>query len=183
MTLDKIINDLKKHVYQPGYWLEGEEEYFIDQVIHYAEHKILTETEAGFNLTILYGRDTNWAEVMNACRKYPMFSDRQVVILKEAQSMKDIDKLDAYVDKPLPSTLFFVAYKNKKVDGRTRLAKLLKEKALVLTTKKLYDSELPDWTNELVISKGFTITNKALFLLIDHIGNDLNRLNNEIDKL
>jgi DNA polymerase-3 subunit delta len=105
------------------------------------------------------------------------------VILKEAQAMKDIDKLEAYIDKPLTSTLLFVAYKNKKVDGRTKLAKLLKEKAVLFTTKKLYDNELPEWTSQLVKAKGFTITNKALLLLIDHIGNDLSRLNNEIDKL
>lgn len=183
MNSEKIIADIEKGQYQPVYWLEGEEEYFIDQVINYAEHKILSESEASFNLTIFYGRDTSWADVMNSCRRYPMFSDKQVVILKEAQSMKDIDKLEAYVEKPLYSTLFFVAYKDKRVDGRTKLAKLLKEKAVLYTTKKIYDNQLPEWTSELVHKKGFTITKKALLLLIDHIGNDLNRLNNEIDKL
>jgi DNA polymerase-3 subunit delta len=183
MSLEKILTDLKKRKFNTVYWLEGDEEYFIDQLIHYAEHRILTEAEAGFNLTIFYGRDAAWTEVVNTCMKYPMFSDLQVVILKEAQSMKDIDKLESYIEKPLSSTLFFIAYKNKKVDGRTKLAKLLKEKAVVLTTKKLYDNELPEWTSELIKSKGYTITNKALMLLIDHIGNDLNRLNNEIDKL
>src|SRR5215213_3706265 len=183
MTLEKILTDLKKRSFKPVYWLEGEEEYFIDQVIHYAEHQILNENEAGFNLSIFYGRDTNWPELINSCRKYPMFSDLQVVILKEAQGMKEIEKLEGYIDKPLSSTILFVAYKDKKVDGRTKLAKLLKEKAVLLTTKKLYDSDLPEWTGELIRSKGYTITSKALFLLIDHIGNDLSRLNNEIDKL
>jgi len=183
MNLEKILNDLRKRNFKPVYWLEGEEEYFIDQVIYYAEHQILTEAESGFNLTIFYGRDASWTDVVNACRKYPMFSELQVVILKEAQDMKQIEKLESYVEKPLASTLFFVAYKNKKVDGRTRLAKLLKDKAVLLSTKKLYDSQLPDWTHQLVQSKGFTIHNKALHLLIDHIGNDLSRLNNEIDKL
>jgi DNA polymerase-3 subunit delta len=97
--------------------------------------------------------------------------------------MRDMDKLESYIEKPSPQTLFFIAYKNKKIDGRTKLSKTLKEKAVLLTTKKLYDKDLPEWTSELVRSKGFTITNKALFLLIDHIGNDLNRLNNEIEKL
>src|SRR5256885_5599493 len=183
MTLDKIISDLKKGSYKPVYWLEGDEEYFIDQVVNYAEHKILTENEAGFNLSVFYGRDTSWADIINASRKYPMFSDRQVVILKEAQAMKDIDKLEGYIDKPLPSTLLFIAYKNKKVDGRTKLAKLLKDKAVLFSTKKLYDNELPEWTNDLIKSKGYSVTNKALALLIDHIGNDLSRLNNEINKL
>ena len=183
MTLEKILADLKKRNYKPVYWLEGDEEYFIDQVIFYAEHEILTESEKEFNLSIFYGRDTSWADMVNTCMKYPMFSDLQVVILKEAQGMKDIDKLENYIDKSLSSTLLFVAYKNKKVDGRTKLAKLLKEKAVFLSTKKLYESELPEWTNELVRLKGYTITNKALYVLIDHIGNDLSRLNNEINKL
>jgi len=183
MTPEKIIGDLKKGSTKPVYWLEGEEDYFIDQVTNYAEHNILSEGEAGFNLTIFYGRDTQWPDVVNACRRYPMFSEKQVVIIKEAQDLKGIDKLESYVEKPLPSTLLFVAYKGKKVDGRTKLAKLLKDKAVLMSTKKMYDNALPEWTSELVKQKGFTITKKALFLLIDHIGNDLNRLNNEIDKL
>lgn len=183
MTLEKILADLRRQSFRPVYWLEGEEEFFIDQVIEYGEKSILSESEASFNLTIFYGRDTSWADLFNACRKYPMFSDKQVVILKEAQAMKDIEKLENYVEKPLASTLLFVAYKGKKIDGRTRLAKLLKDKSVLLSTRKLYDKELPDWTNNLVKSKGYTITNKALFLLIDHIGNDLSRLNNEINKL
>jgi DNA polymerase-3 subunit delta len=183
MSFDKIISDLKKRTFKPVYWLEGDEEYFIDLIINFAEHKILTESEASFNLSVFYGRDANWTDIVNSCRKYPMFSEMQVVILKEAQSMKDIEKLESYIERPLSSTLLFVAYKNKKVDGRTKLAKLLKDKAVLLTTKKFYDNELPEWTNNLVKLKGYTITNKALFLLIDHIGNDLSRLNNEIDKL
>lgn len=183
MTLEKILTDLKKRNFKPVYWLEGEEEFFIDEVIKYAEHNLLNDGEAGFNLTVFYGRDCSWPDLINTCMKYPMFSDLQVVILKEAQGMKDIEKLEAYLEKPLVSTLLFVAYKGKKVDGRTKLAKLLKDKAVLLTTKKLYDNALPEWTSELIKSKGYTITNKALFLLIDHIGNDLSRLNNEIGKL
>jgi DNA polymerase III subunit delta len=183
MTLEKILADLKKHTYKPVYWIEGEEEFFIDQVIEYAEKKILSESEAGFNLTIFYGRDVSWPDLINACRKYPMFSDMQVVILKEAQAMKEIEKLESYVEKPLASTLLFVAYKGKKLDGRTRLSKLLKDKSVLLTTKKMYDNELPEWASGMVKSKGYSITNKALFLLIDHIGNDLSRLNNEVNKL
>lgn len=183
MNLENILADLKKHTYKPVYWLEGEEEFFIDQVIEYAEKKILSESEVSFNLTIFYGRDASWPDLINACRKYPMFSDTQVVILKEAQSMKDIEKLESYIEKPLASTLLFVAYKGKKLDGRTKLSRLLKDKSVLLTTKKLYDNELPEWISGLVKSKGYSIANKALFLLIDHIGNDLSRLNNEINKL
>ena len=113
MNPDKIINDLKKGHFKPVYWLEGEEEYFIDLIINYAENRILTDNDAAFNLTVYYGRDAAWTDIINSCRRYPMFSDKQVVILKEAQSMRDIEKLEGYIEKPLPSTLLFIAYKNK----------------------------------------------------------------------
>ncbi|MBC7851761.1 MAG: DNA polymerase III subunit delta [Chitinophagaceae bacterium] len=183
MSAEKIIATWKKKQYSPVYWLEGEEDYFIDQVVDYAEHRILSEAEAGFNLTIFYGKDASWPDVLNACMRYPMFSERQVVLLKEAQHMRDIDKLEPYIVKPLSSTIFVVSYKEKKVDGRTSLAKTLKKNAEVLTTKKMYENQLPDWTNDLVHSKGYEISPKALLLLVDHIGNDLNRINNEIEKI
>ena len=183
MSAEKIISDWKKKLFKPVYWLEGEEDYFIDKVVQYAEHNILTESEAGFNLTIFYGRDADWTQVINACKRYPMFSERQVVLLKEAQHMRDIDKLESYIAQPLTSTIFVVSYKEKKVDGRTQLAKLLKTKAELFTTKKMYDSALPDWTNEMVKGKGFTISQKAVLLLVDHIGNDLSRIDKEVDKM
>ncbi|TMI92836.1 MAG: DNA polymerase III subunit delta [Bacteroidetes bacterium] len=183
MLANTIISDWKKLQYKPIYWLEGEEEYFIDQVMDFAETQILNESETGFNLTVFYGKDAEWPNIINACRRYPMFAERQVVLLKEAQQMRDIEKLEAYIENPLHSTIFVVSYKEKKVDGRTRLAKLLKEKGVVLTTKKLYDNQLPEWTEELVESKLHTISNKALMLLVDHIGNDLSRIENEVDKI
>lgn len=183
MSPEKLISDIQKGAVKPVYWLEGDESFFIDKIIDFAEQRILPETEAAFNLTIFYGRDTAWPDVINACRRYPMFAEKQVVIIKEAQDLKGIEKLEAYVEKPLSSTLLFVAFKGKKVDGRTKLAKLLKDKAVFYSAKKIYDSALPEWTADLVKEKGFGITKKALFLLIDHIGNDLSRLSNEIDKL
>ena len=183
MLANAIISEWKKHQYKPIYWLEGEEEYFIDKVMDYAESQILSESETGFNLTVFYGKDADWANVMNACRRYPMLSEKQVVLLKEAQQMRDLEKLEAYIENPLNSTIFVVSYKEKKVDGRTRLAKLLKEKGVVLSTKKLYDNQLPEWTDELIQSKGHTISSKALVLLVDHIGNDLSRIENEVDKI
>ena len=183
MSAEKIISDWKKKLFKPVYWLEGEEDYFIDKIVHYAEHNILTESEAGFNLTVFYGRDADWTQVINACKRYPMFAERQVVLLKEAQHMRDIDKLESYIAQPLSSTIFVVAYKEKKVDGRTQLAKLLKTKAELFTTKKMYDSALPEWTNELVKGKGYTISQKGVLLLVDHIGNDLSRIDNEVDKM
>ncbi len=183
MSVDKILNDWKKKMFKPVYWLEGEEDYYIDQLVNYAEHHILSEAEASFNLTVFYGKDAAWADVVNACRRYPMFAERQVVLLKEAQHMKELDKLTMYIDKPLASTIFLVAHKEKKVDGKTKFARLLKEKTELLTTKKLYDNQLPDWTTGLVQSKGYSIAQKALMLLVDNIGNDLSRINNEVEKL
>jgi len=183
MLANAIISDWKKGSYKPVYWLEGEEEYFIDRVMKYAENNILNESETGFNLSVFYGKDADWTAVINACRRYPMLAAKQVVLLKEAQQMRDIEKLEAYIENPLASTIFVVSYKEKKVDGRTRLAKLLKEKGVVLTTKKLYENQLPEWTEELVESKELSISQKALVLLVDHIGNDLCRIENEIDKI
>lgn len=183
MGVEKIISDWKKNVFKPVYWFEGEEEYFIDKMVEYAEHHILKESEASFNLSIFYGRDANWADVVNACRRYPMFAERQVVLLKEAQQMRDVEKLDSYIENPLGSTIFVVAYKEKKLDARKKFSKLVKEKAVLVTTKKIYEKDLPEWTQQLVQSKGLSITQKGLALLVDHIGNDLTRIENEIDKL
>jgi DNA polymerase-3 subunit delta len=115
--------------------------------------------------------------------RYPMFAEKQVVILKEAQQMRDIEKLESYIDNPLSSTIFVVSFKEKKVDGRSKLAKTLKSKGEMLSTKKMYDSQLPEWVNQMVASHKLTITPKALHLLVDHIGNDLSRLQNEVEKL
>jgi DNA polymerase-3 subunit delta len=183
MSVEKIISSWKKQVFKPIYWLEGEEEYFIDKAIDFAEHKILPESEAAFNLTIFYGKDANWADIVNSCRRYPMFAEKQVVILKEGQQMRDIEKLETYVENPLGSTIFIVAYKDKKLDARKKFTKLVKEKGEIVTSKKLYDNQVPEWTRELLESKGLTITQKGLALLVDHIGNDLSRIENEIDKI
>lgn len=183
MTHEKIITEWKKKVFRPFYWLEGEEEYFIDKVMDYAEHNILSETETGFNLTVFYGKDAAWPDVINACRRYPMISERQVVLLKEAQQMKDIDKLESYVENPLGSTILVVSYKDKKIDGRTKFAKLLKEHGVLLSTKKIYENQLPQWTEEIVNNHGYEISRKAIMLLVDHIGNDLSRIENEIEKI
>ena len=183
MSAEKILSSWKKNSFKPFYWLEGEEEFYIDTVMDYAEHNILSESDAAFNLSVFYGKDANWAEVVNACSRYPMFSTRQVVLLKEAQQMKEIDKLENYITNPLASTILVVSYKGKSIDGRSKLAKLLKQHGEILTSKKLYDNQLPGWTNDFVQSNGYTITPRALSLLVDHIGNDLNRIANEFEKV
>lgn len=183
MSVEKIITDWQKKSFKPIYWLEGEEEYFIEKVIAYAEHNILSKSEVSFNLSVFYGKDAGWADIVNACRRYPMFAERQVVILKEAQQMKDVEKLETYIENPLSSTIFVVSYKGKKLDARKKFTKLVKERGVLVTTKKMYDSQLPEWTKELLQSKGLSISQKGLALLVDHIGNDLIRIENEIDKI
>ncbi|HVZ96084.1 MAG TPA: DNA polymerase III subunit delta [Chitinophagaceae bacterium] len=183
MSAAEILSEWKMKVFKPLYWLEGEEEFYIDEVMDYAEKKILSETDAAFNLTIFYGRDAVWPEVLNTCRRYPMFAERQVVLLKEAQQMKDIDKLESYIEKPSASTILVVSYKGKTMDGRSRISKLLKKHGEVFVSKKIYDSQLPSWANGYIQSRGFQISPRALSLLVDHIGNDLSRIANEVDKL
>lgn len=183
MSADKIISEWKKNIFKPFYWLEGEEEFYIDAVMNYAERNILSEADNAFNLSVFYGKDANWVEVVNACSRYPMFAQRQVILLKEAQQMKEIDRLENYITNPLVSTVFVVSYKGKTIDGRSKLAKLLKQNGEVLSTKKLYDNQLPGWTNDFIQSKGYTITPRALTLLVDHIGNDLSRIVNEFEKV
>lgn len=182
MSVEKIIADWKKKDFDPVYWLEGEEEFYIDQLVNYAEQHLITEAEASFNLTVFYGKDAEWAAIINACRRYPMFADKQVVILKEAQHMKDLDKLDGYIASPLPSTIFVIAYKGK-FDKRKTFHKVISKNAVVFDSKKIKDDKIHGWISELVIAKGFSIKPKSVSLLEEHIGNDLSRIANEIDKL
>ncbi len=183
MPTAKIIANWKKNVYDAVYWLEGEEPFYIDQVVEYAEKQLLPEAEQAFNLTIFYGKDADWTEVINACKRYPVFAEKQVVILKEAQHMGQIEKLLPYIENPLSSTILIVAHKDKNVDGRSALAKALKTKAVHVSTKKMYDNKLPEWVMGFIKDRGFQISPKAVQIIVDHIGNDLSRIQNELDKL
>lgn len=183
MTFEALMKDLKAKKFKPVYLLEGEEDFFIDQAAAFFEKDLLTETEKEFNLTIFYGRDADWAGVVNACRRYPMFSDRQVVIVKEAQSMKTLDKLELYLKNPLAGTLLVITYKHGKLDGRKAFKKLIENTGAVLTTKRLYDNKIPDWIKSYAGAQGHDITQKACMLLTEHIGSDLSRQAGEIDKL
>lgn len=183
MSVEKIIGDWKKKNFGNTYWLEGEEDYYIDLLMDFAEHKILDEAEAGFNLTVFYGKDTDWATVVNACKRYPMFADRQVVLLKEAQQMKDIDKLEGYLENPLKSTVFVVGFKGKTLDKRSKFYKAVKKSAEIFTSVKVNDYKLKEWIGEYVKSQGYKINTKAISLIEEHIGNDLSRIVNEIEKL
>ncbi len=183
MSVEKIINNWKKGVFKPVYWLHGEEDFFIDQVMQYAEHQILNESESAFNLTLFYGRDAEWQEVMNACKRYPMFAEKQVILLKEAQQMRDIEKLQPYIENPLASTILVIGYKGKTFDKRKAFWKALDKNAEILLSNKLFENQVAGWIKDLVSSSGLKISGKAVTLLEDHIGNDLSRIANEIQKL
>lgn len=183
MSAEKIIGDFKKKHFKPVYWLEGEEDYYIDLVMNYAEHEILNESEAGFNLSVFYGKDANWSDVVNACMRYPMFAEKQVVLLKEAQQMKDIDKLEPYIENPLPSTIFVVSYKEKTLDKRTKLYKTIKKDGEVFTSEKIRDYKMVEWVKDYVSQQEFEMTAKAIALLVEFVGNDLSRVTNELEKV
>jgi DNA polymerase III subunit delta len=183
MSAEKIIGDWKKKFFKPVYWLEGEEDYYIDLVMNYAEHKILPESEASFNLSVFYGKDASWSDVVNACMRYPMFAEKQVVLLKEAQQMKDLEKLENYIERPLGSTIFVVSYKEKTLDKRTKLYKTIKKDGEVFTSEKVREYKLVEWVTDYLKSQDFTMTPKAIALLTEHLGNDLNRIVNELEKL
>ncbi len=183
MSAEKIISNWKKREFKPLYWFEGEEDYYIDMLMNYAEHQILPESEAAFNLTVFYGKDANWASVINACKRYPMFADKQVVLLKEAQLMDDIDKLEPYFEAPLASTIFVVGFKSKTLDKRKKLYKLVSKHAEYLHSPKVREDKMHDWIAGFVKSRGLSMKPKAISLLEEHIGNDLSRIANEIEKL
>jgi DNA polymerase-3 subunit delta len=183
MSADKILGDWKKKLFKPVYWLEGEEDYYIDKIVYYAEHQLLSESEAGFNLSVFYGKDANWSDVVNACMRYPMFADKQVVLLKEAQQMKDIDKLEGYIENPLASTIFVVSYKEKTLDKRTKLYKTIKKDGEVFTSEKIRDYKMVDWVKDYIGQQEFEMNAKAIALLVEFVGNDLSRVTNEIEKI
>ncbi len=180
---EEILKQWKSGKPAPLYWLEGEEEYFIEQLLSAAGDYLLSPEQRDFNLTVFYGKDCQWADLLNACRRYPMFSERQVVLLREAQSMRDIEKLEPYLEQPMASTVLVVGYLNKKLDARKRFTRLVKEKGVLLSTRKLYANELQAWTEQWLLTRKRKMESRAMALLIDHVGDDLSRMANELDKL
>ncbi|MGI9543345.1 MAG: DNA polymerase III subunit delta [Cyclobacteriaceae bacterium] len=184
-----VLENLKKNQYAPVYFLQGEEPYFIDLISNYIEHNALQETEKGFNQVIMYGKDVDMSGVITNAKRYPMMSERQVVLVKEAQEMGEWNKqegqklLENYISNPLPSTILVFCYKYKTLDGRKSLSKSLDKYAVLVTTKKLYDNQIPAWISNFVKSKGHTIQPKSAQLLADYSGNNLERLSNEINKV
>jgi DNA polymerase-3 subunit delta len=180
----KIVKDINEKKIKPIYFLMGDEPYYIDKLSDYIEKNVLTEEEKGFNQTVLYGRDVEVEDIISTCKRYPMMSDYQVVIVKEAQDLsKTITKLESYVLNPMPSTILVVCYKYKTLDKRTTLSKALRKTGLIFESKKLYDTALPQWLKRMLSGRNLNIEPKASAMLIEFLGNDLSKISNEIDKL
>jgi DNA polymerase III subunit delta len=183
MNYAEIIKELESKRYRPIYFLMGDEPYFIDKITSFIEKNVLTESEKAFNQVVVYGSDTDIGNVINSARRYPMMSNQQVVIVKEAQNIKNIDDLVYYADNPLTSTILVVNYKFRKIDKRKKLYLAIAKNGIVLESNKLYDSQVPDWITNSLKEKKVEIKPAAAVLLTEFLGNDLGKIVNELDKL
>lgn len=187
MSLDKvrsIITDIKNGKTKPIYFLMGEEPYYIDAISRYIEENVLTEEEKGFNQMVLYGRDVSVEDIVSNAKRYPMMAEKQVVIVKEAQDLsRTIENLVAYAENPQPTTVLVICYKYKTLDKRKKLAKAIAKTGIIFESKKLYDNQVPDWIKRVLAGKGYTITPKAAHMLVEFLGTDLSKVNNELEKL
>lgn len=180
----KIVNDIKGGNIKPIYFLMGEEPYYIDKLADFIEQNVLTEEEKGFNQTVLYGRDVSMEDIISTAKRYPMMADRQVVIVKEAQDLtKTIDKLEPYAENPMPSTVLVFCYKYKTLDKRKKVTKFIDKNGLVYESKKLYENQVGEWIKRVLQGKSFTIEPKANAMLVEFLGTDLSKINNELEKL
>lgn len=183
MEFDHIIKDLKNKQYRSIYFLHGEESYFIDEIAHYIEKNVLSESERAFNQTIFYGKDVNHMDIVDTARRYPMMSSHQVVLLKEAQDMKSLGELLSYVERPMESTILVICHKHKRFNFNSKFGKALKKDAVVFESKPLYDNQVPAWISAFLKKKKLSITPKAAELIADYLGSDLSKVANELDKL
>jgi DNA polymerase-3 subunit delta len=180
----KIVNDIKAGKIKPIYFLMGEEPYYIDKLSDYIEQNVLSEEEKGFNQTVLYGRDVSVEDIIGTAKRYPMMAERQVVIVKEAQDLtKTIDKLESYAENPMPSTVLVICYKYKTLDKRKKVTKLLDKNGLVYESKKLYENQVGQWITRVLQGKEYSIEPKANAMLVEFLGADLSKINNELEKL
>ncbi|MBE6255193.1 MAG: DNA polymerase III subunit delta [Prevotella sp.] len=183
ISYEEIVRQVRAGDFKPIYYLMGDEPYYIDRVSDYIVEQALKEEERDFNLTILYGPQTTGEEVVNAAKRYPMMADRQVVVVREAQSLEHREMLSYYVQKPLASTVLIICHKNGTLDRRTNLAKEIQKTGIIFESNKLYDRELPTFATSYVRRKGSEIAPDACMILCEHVGADLNRLAGELDKL
>ena len=180
----KIVNDIKAGNIKPIYFLMGEESYYIDKLCDFIEDNVLTEEEKGFNQTVLYGRDVTIEDIVSTSKRYPMMAERQVVIVKEAQDLsRTIDKIESYVENPMPSTVLVICYKYKTLDKRKKLPKIIAKAGVLYESKKLYENQVGDWIKRVLSGKSYSIEPKANAMLVEFLGTDLSKINNELEKL
>ena len=180
----QLINDIKNGNIKPIYFLMGEESYYIDKISEYIENTVLLEEEKGFNQMVLYGREVSVEDIVSNAKRFPMMAERQVVIVKEAQDLsRTIEKLTSYVENPQPSTVLVFNYKYKKLDKRKTLYKAIKKTGVVFESKKLYENQVADWIRRVLSPKKYTISPKAAQMLVEFLGTDLSKINNELEKL
>jgi DNA polymerase III subunit delta len=183
MDYTQIISDLKIKKYVPVYFLEGEEPYFMDQISHFILENVLTDDEKGFNQTILYGKDLSIDTIMTAAKRFPMMADRQVVVIREAQNIRNIEDLGAYIENPMRSTLLVINYKYKTIDKRKKLYKALQKNGIYFESKALYDNQVPAWISKYLKEKNLGIDPRAAQMITDFVGSDLQRIVNELEKV
>ena len=183
MNFQSILSDLKAKKYQPVYFLMGEESYFIDFISDYIINEVLNDTEKEFNQTVLYAKDIDVQTVISTAKQFPLMGKRTVVIIKEAQQLKKIEQLENYLNNPQESTILVFCYKYKSLDKRKSIYKVLSKKAVLFESKKLYDNQVPAWIVNYLSSKQYKIGHKASYLIAEYLGNDLNKISNELEKL
>ena len=182
--INTIVSDIKKGNIKPIYFLMGEESYYIDKISDFIEQNILDESERGFNQQIMYGRDSSIEDIVASAKRYPMMSERQVLIVKEAQDLsRSIEKLISYAENPQPTTVLVLNYKYKKLDKRKKLYKVIAKSGLIFESKKLYENQVSDWIRRVLSGKNYKIEPKAAQMLTEFLGSDLSKISNELDKL
>ena len=182
-TYEEIARDLKNRIYKPVYYLMGEESYYIDRISEYIAQTVLNENEKEFNQTILYGADTDIATIINAAKRYPMMSKYQVVIVKEAQGVKNIDELSYYLQKPLESTMLVLCHKHGVLDRRKKLAAEIEKVGVLFESKKIKDTQLAGFITSYLKRKSIEIEPKASEMMAEFVGTDLSRMAGELEKL
>ena len=183
VTYEEIISDLKNRIFKPVYFLAGEEPYYIDLITEYIQDKVLAEDEKAFNQIILYGDDTNIASIIDTARRFPMMASHQVLIIKEAQSLKKLDELMIYLENPLLSTILVFSYKYKTIDKRTKLYKELESHGVYFESARIRDYLIPAWIERYLMVKGIKADPSASAMLTEYLGTDLHKIVNELDKL
>ncbi len=183
MTFEDIISNLKKKIYHPIYFLMGDESYFIDKISDYISDNVLNDAEKSFNQTIMYGKDTEPHQIIANARRFPMMSNHQVIVVREAQNIKKIEDLEPYIKNPLNSTILVINYKYKTLDKRKTFPKLIDQKGILFESKKIYDNQLPTWIGNYLKTQNYTIAPQAAAMLSEYLGADLSKVANELDKL